>query len=114
MTGSQGNESGTAQSTMARSEISQLHRAVGQLRQCVGTLRSQYGDSVEVRRLSNDVERLDIDVAEVAGERSAAGSTPRARPVPREETVVVSDTPYDPDLWKGADDEGVGGYHQHG
>jgi hypothetical protein len=24
--------------------------------------------------------------------------------------VVVPDTPYDPALWHGADDEGVGGY----
>ena len=28
------------------------------------------------------------------------------------DVVKISDTPYDPALWKGADDEGVGGYQR--
>ncbi len=93
---------------MSTPEIVQLHEAIGQLRRCVGSLRSHYGDSAGVRRLSNDIERLDIDAEEVTGQRT---------PIPRQaaamtgDRVVISDTPYDPDLWRGADDEGVGGYH---
>jgi hypothetical protein len=90
---------------MSTTEITELRRTIGQLRQCVGALRARYGDASAVRRLANDVERLDIDVAELDA------ATP---PVPAQakaaDRVVVPDTPYDPALWHGADDEGVGGY----
>lgn len=98
--------------TMTRGEAARLRHALGELRRCVGTLRSQYGESAEVRRLCNDLERLDIDAAEVTGELGR--TAPAARPVPREEMVLVSDAPYDPELWRDADDEGVGGYHRNG
>ncbi|HWE90689.1 MAG TPA: hypothetical protein VG317_14615 [Pseudonocardiaceae bacterium] len=99
---------------MSNRETTDLDRAIGQLRQCVGSLRSRYGESAGVRRLINDLERLDIDAADLAGR--AGRSTP---PKPRQgdsgkpEVVVVPDTPYDPALWHGADDEGVGGVHPH-
>ncbi|WP_031466128.1 hypothetical protein [Sciscionella sediminilitoris] len=88
---------------MSSTDITRLHETIGQLRACVGSLRSQLGDSPGVRRLYNDLERLDIDASEVAGPRG------RVRPVPEQERVRISDTPYDPDLWADADDEGVGG-----
>jgi hypothetical protein len=96
---------------MAGSEFVALNRAIGQLRQCVDDLRTHYGDSADVRRLVNDVERLRIDAADLAGrptppkQRDGRGGKP--------EVVVVPDTPYDPALWFGADDEGVGGIHRH-
>lgn len=92
---------------MSTTEITELRRTVGQLRQCVGALRSRYGDASAVRRLLNDVERLDIDVAEF--------DTPiPAQPKPRtpDDVVKIPDTPYDPALWRGADDEGVGGHNR--
>ena len=46
---------------MSTTEIAELRRTIGQLRQCVGTLRARYGEASAVRRLANDVERLDID-----------------------------------------------------
>jgi hypothetical protein len=90
---------------MSTSEIAELRRTIGQLRQCVGALRSRYGDASAVRRLANDVERLDIDTADLDG-------VPLAVPVQAKaaDRVQVPDTPYDPALWHGADDEGVGGY----
>lgn len=97
---------------MTTSEVTELRRALGELRECIGSLRSHYGDSAQVQRLANDVDRLSIDVADVTGEPVRVA--PAARAVPSEERVVVSDTPYDPGLWAGADDEGVGGYHRHG
>ncbi len=94
---------------MSSAELSELRRAIGQLRQCVGALRSRYGEAAAVRRIANDVDRLDIDAGDLA-------QTP---PVParggsagRSDVVPVPDTPYDPDLWKGADDEGVGGHQR--
>ncbi|WP_026421504.1 hypothetical protein [Actinokineospora inagensis] len=93
---------------MSSTEISELQRTIGQLRQCVGALRARYGDVPAVRRLVNDIERIDIDAADLTGSSSA--------PVPRRaeevDVVVVPDTPYDPALWHGADDEGVGGYQR--
>ncbi|HKN52596.1 MAG TPA: hypothetical protein VJX66_08855 [Amycolatopsis sp.] len=90
---------------MSTSEIAELRRTIGQLRQCVGALRSRYGDHSAVRRLANDVERLDIDSADLDNAQPAVPA--QAKPVER---VQVPDTPYDPSLWHGADDEGVGGY----
>jgi hypothetical protein len=93
---------------MPKTEIANLRRAIGQLRQCIGALEAQYGDAAVVRRLANDLERLDIDAADFDT------TTPAPRSSTPLEVVVVPDTPYDPKLWQGADDEGVGGYHpQH-
>lgn len=93
---------------MTTTEIAELRRTLGQLRQCVGTLRSRYGDAPSVRRLANDLERLDIDTDEF----EVSSPVPvQARPADRSQVVVVPDTPYDESLWAEADDEGVGGYH---
>ncbi|WP_116042116.1 hypothetical protein [Amycolatopsis palatopharyngis] len=95
---------------MTTSEMSELRRTIGQLRQCVGALRARYGEAPGVRRLVNDVERLDID----AGELDQTPPVPAQHtPQDRTNVVVVPDTPYDPALWQGADDEGVGGYQRH-
>lgn len=94
---------------MTTTEITELRRTIGQLRQCVGTLRARYGDAPAVRRLSNDIDRLDID----AGELDEVPPAPVQRRADERERVVVPDTPYDDSLWQGADDEGVGGYQRH-
>jgi hypothetical protein len=94
---------------VSTSEISELRRTLGQLRQCLGSVRTRYGnDTPVVRRLVNDLERLDIDVDEL----DTARPVPQQQKPDRSEVVVVPDTPYDPSLWQGADDEGVGGYHR--
>jgi hypothetical protein len=94
--------------SLATTELADLRRVIGQLRSSVGALRGRYGDCAAVRRISNDVERLDIDVAELS-----TMPTPRqSGEATDDETVIVPDTPYDPSLWLGADDEGVGGQPQ--
>ncbi|KAA5837243.1 hypothetical protein ABT337_15285 [Saccharopolyspora hirsuta] len=85
-------------------ELAELQRLLAQLRSSVGTLRARYGDAPAVRRLHNDVERLDIDVADLSSALPA-----QRRSAESEEVVVVPDTPYDPSLWRDADDEGLGG-----
>ncbi|GAA4838916.1 hypothetical protein [Saccharopolyspora rosea] len=87
-------------------ELTELQRVLGQLRSSVGALRARYGDAPAVRRIRNDVERLDIDVAELSG---ALPDQRRGARTAGEDVVIVPDTPYDPSLWRDADDEGVGG-----
>ncbi|MET0133484.1 MAG: hypothetical protein ABW215_07810 [Kibdelosporangium sp.] len=89
---------------MSMSEIAALQRAIGQVKQCVGELRAKYGEIPAVRRLVNDVERLDIDTADFRTEPEAPA--PRRPGVAEHDVVVVPDTPYDRDMWR-ADDEYV-------
>ncbi|OLR95190.1 hypothetical protein [Actinokineospora bangkokensis] len=93
---------------MTSTEVSELQRTIGQLRLCVASLRSRYGDTPAVRRLDNDVERIGIDACDL----SAAPVAPAPRGPVELDVVHIPDTPYDPALWHGADDEGVGGYQR--
>lgn len=86
-------------------EITEIQRLLVQLRSNASALRAQYGDTPAVRRIHNDLERLDIDIAEL----SAILPAPRVSVESRQDVVIVPDTPYDPALWKDADDEGLGG-----
>ncbi len=86
-------------------ELTTLHRTLDQLRSCVGELRRCYGDIPAVKRLAGDVDRIDIDAAELG-----ALTPPATRPS-QEPVLLVSDEPLDPSLWADADDEGLGGYH---
>lgn len=85
-------------------EVTAAERAMGELRRCVGEMRSRYGDVPPVRRLSNDVERFAIDLADM-GEL-----TPRAGRPARDdrEVVEIPSADYDERLWQDGDDEGVG------
>ncbi|MEP6600066.1 MAG: hypothetical protein ABJB98_11580 [Actinomycetota bacterium] len=89
-----------------RTELTQLHRAVEQMRGAIGDVRRRYGDIPAVRRLMGDVERMDLDAAELDGLRP-----PETEHVegPTEVTPLTDD-PVDPALWADADDEGLGGY----
>ncbi|WP_129788584.1 hypothetical protein [Promicromonospora panici] len=93
---------------MTTSEFATLRRSIEQLRQSVSGVRGAFGDAPEVRRLMNDLERLEIDAAELASREPlrpahSSGHLP--------EHVVVPDTPLDASMFSDADDEGLGGYH---
>ena len=92
---------------MPSTETVELLRAITYLKRCVGALQTRYGATAAVRRLVNDVERLDIDVEDVV-ERPTPIVSPRRQGDPPD-VVPVPDAPYDPSLWRDADDEGVGG-----
>ena len=92
--------------TSTTTELADFQRVLAQLRSSASALRARYGDDAAVRRINNDLERLDIDAAELA----AVVPAPRwEQGVGGGEIVMVPDTPYDPALWEGADDEGIGG-----
>lgn len=85
-------------------EFAELHEAIGGLRRRVASLASQYGDSPTMRRIVNDIDRLDIDVDELELTR---GATPRRH---SQEKIAIPDTEYGRDFWQDVDDEGVGGH----
>jgi hypothetical protein len=91
------------------SELAVLHRSVDELRTAISSVRTRYGDIPAVQRLVGDVERINLDAADLDGVPPllAQPSAPAA-------VHVIDDTPLDPALWDGADDEGVGGYHRGG
>jgi hypothetical protein len=89
-------------------ELTTLHRTVDELRGAVASIRRRYGDIPAVRRLLGDIERIDLDASELDDLTPLpAASNPEAS-----EILMLDDTPIDPALWAGADDEGVGGYHR--
>ncbi|TWF93425.1 hypothetical protein [Saccharopolyspora dendranthemae] len=90
-------------------ELAEFQRALTQLRASAGALRQRYGDAAAVRRIDNDLERLDIDAAEL----TSAVPVPRRSDDVRDDVVIVPDTPYDPSLWRDVDDEGLGGHSRY-
>lgn len=87
-------------STVQR-RLDDLNRAVSQLEAHVG------GDSVDMRRVRADTEHLREDLALLR--QSAPPGSPKNRP----EMVTIPDTPYDPKLWSGAEEEGLGSPYGH-
>ena len=95
---------------MTTTEFATLRRSIELLRNSVAEVRNAFGDGPEVRRLVNDLERLEIDAGELA-------TAQPLRPTPVHglahgaDHVVVPDTPLDDAMFSDADDEGLGGYH---
>ena len=92
---------------MTTAEFATLRRSIEQLRRSVADVRGAFGDAPEVRRLVNDLERLEIDAGDLAAAHPAQASATSLAP----EHVVVPDTPLDAAMFSDADDEGLGGYH---
>ncbi|QUQ72373.1 hypothetical protein [Kutzneria sp. CA-103260] len=91
---------------MSARNFHDLNRAMGQLRRCIDALHRTHGGGAAVGRLVNSFERLELDAAELS-------TLDRARS--RAHNVVyINDEPYDPVIWHGADEEGVGGHRRHG
>ncbi|MEE2034400.1 hypothetical protein [Rhodococcus chondri] len=92
---------------MTTTEMQDLQRTMAHLRQCVGALRTRYGKAAAVERLSNDLDRLEIDARDLS-ERPPIEVHARAG-----ERIPVPDAPYDDALFRGpdCDDEGLGGLH---
>lgn len=93
---------------MTTTEFTTLRHSIEQLRASVFGVRDAFGDAPEVRRLMNDLERLEIDAAELADVEPVSRAGVPGR-VP--DHVVVPDTPLDETMFTDADDEGLDGYH---
>jgi hypothetical protein len=58
-----------------------------------------------MRRLEDDVQHVGFDLSMLGERAPAPGSSPRRS------LEVIPEREYDRDLWKDADDEGLGGLH---
>lgn len=90
-------------------ELAELHELIGDLRRCVTSLRARYGDTLAMRRIVNDADRMlnDIDRLDIdAEELETRGTAIQARPM---EKIAIPDTDYTSDFWRDVDDEGLGG-----
>ena len=90
-------------------ELAELQHIIGNLRRCVTTMQHRYGDAPAMRRVVIDTERIlgDLELLELdAGELELAPHTAAGAG----EKIPVPDTPYDREMWRDVDDEGVGGH----
>ncbi|MGW3247717.1 hypothetical protein [Streptomyces sp. NPDC001070] len=85
-------------------DLSSVQRRLDELGRAVSKLEQHVGDSVDMRRVRTDTKHLSDDLALL---RDSVGTTPAGQK-PRQEMVTIPDTPYDPSLWSGAEDEGLG------
>lgn len=85
-------------------------RSVDELVRSLDRLESELGDCPDMRRARSDAAHLRESIAllkETAGRPRAV----KAKPMP--EMVSIPDAPYDPSLWRDAEDEGLGSPHGH-
>jgi hypothetical protein len=81
-------------------DLGRATAAAAALRRAVATLQGRLGETVDVRRLVDDVARVESDLGLL---RSAAGDRgPAAAPA---EVVYIPEGDYDPQLFADADDE---------
>ena len=80
--------------------VSATREALAALTVTVVRIRNEYGDTLGVRRLTADVDRL-AEALDLLGDPQ-----PGHRPGPSdEEMIVVPDVPYDESMWQEAESE---------
>jgi hypothetical protein len=84
----------------AQDPVAATRAALTSLAAAVLQLRDEYGDTLGVRRLTSDVDRLNADLDELGS--PAPGHRP---PVAPQERTVIPDEPYDESMWADAQSE---------
>jgi hypothetical protein len=84
-------------------DVADVRRALVDLERAVGRLQAHHAETLGVRRLVSDVGRLLDDLDEIGDLPPSKGETAETR------LHYIPDTPYPPDLWQDADDEGLDG-----
>ncbi|MFE7170378.1 hypothetical protein [Streptomyces sp. NPDC057616] len=89
-------------------ELVHARHALDDLARVVDRLQSHLGDGPDVRRARADADHLqeDLDLLQ----QSAAAVEPRQNPV-QPEVVFIPRDPFDPSMWVGCEDEGIGSRH---
>jgi hypothetical protein len=92
----------------AHTTVAGVQEAIVRLSQAVEQLRAEYGDTLGVRRLTSDVQRLGADLDELGD------PAPGHRPAPSlEELEEIPDREYDASMWSDAEQEGFGAPDRH-
>lgn len=80
--------------------VGATREALGALAAAVHRVRDEYGDTLGVRRLASDVDRLRADLDELGA--PAPGHRPA---VHRDQLLEIPDEPYDESMWHDAQSE---------
>lgn len=88
-------------------DLTRARRKLDELDRVLRSVRSQVGNTLDVRRVCGDVERLRDSLALLCEHAPRGG--PEAPPPPRAGLEPLPELPYDPALFADADDEGIGG-----
>jgi len=86
-------------------DLAAAKRALGEMQRAVRSLKLHFGAEHDMRRLEDDVQRVAFDLGMLSEQAPAPGSSARRS------LEVIPEREYDRDLWKDADDEGLGGLH---
>lgn len=84
--------------------LAQAGRCLEELDRLLKSGTAGLGGGLDVRRVRADLAHLRESLALLC--ESAARTQ-----IPAQQVVLIPDTPYDPAMWRGADDEGVGCRH---
>ncbi|MCC3771387.1 hypothetical protein [Streptomyces sp. UNOC14_S4] len=88
-------------------EVTAVQRCLDDLGQALARLEKHLGErNLELRRVRTDAAHLRESV-ELLREAHRPAAEPPAEP------VEIPEAPYDPALWKDADDEGLGARDRH-
>jgi hypothetical protein len=85
---------------MSQDAVSATREALTSLAAAVLRVRNEYGDTLGVRRLTSDVDRLQADLDELG--EPAPGHRPSVAPG---EITEIPDDPYDESMWHDAQSE---------
>ena len=95
--------------TIGNDDVAAARRAVLHLEQLTASLVQRTGDTVDARRLRDDVGRLGADLDLLCGPPQQKVAPPKpAAAAPPIERQVIADTSYTHDFWMDAEDEGLG------
>lgn len=91
-----------------RTTVAEVEDAVRRLTAAVEHLRAEYGETLGVRRLVSDVQRLGTDLDELGDPKPGHRPGP-----PLEELEEIPDREYDASMWSDAEQEGFGAPDRH-
>lgn len=94
--------------TRSSAAVVGVQEALQRLTRTVDHLRVEYGDTLGVRRLTSDVQRLRADLDELG--EPAPGHRPGP---PLDELEEIPDSEYDASMWSDAEQEGFGAPDRH-
>jgi hypothetical protein len=94
-------------------ELTATQRRLDELDRCLTTLEQHVGQSVDMRRVRADADHLREDLALLRESTPGAKAGPSGQQKAAQQMITVPDAPYDPNLWKDSDDEGLGARDRH-